>query len=533
MEKVKQWVESQAISAPWSKIGKIVIKERLPTCENYQATFTKGKIHITAESYLAAAYAIQQLDIARKANHIGDFLGDIQPTFKLRPLWINPSILQEKHLDTYCRRTLELGYNCWIIGSYREGMFTSDPIPKWNTGAIRIITKSYGIKLIYKPQLLRTFEYAAVCPIDQTYQNELHQLLTQWIADHGECDGIFWESPCHHQGYENGRGAKELLRPDLAAMEMQVLENILKKIPLFFYIPSKDLKDAQQQSTWMLKLSNSAAKSTCIAFSAVAGGIFEDHLPPHPVWEELRKTIHPSASALMPILNCGGIDQGEGLWPTLPLDLLQNFIPRSSKFSILGFAIPAPAIPSAGGFLDASLWMAAQMQWRNLPISLLAETWFNVFHPKEPFSKHYQTLEQFRSIVKEISHIRSIAHQPSRQLIPPPDCRSRIDSTVALLKHLDTVMSISPSAHTPQKPGLREYYPFFSRDVKKILSLFAQHLGVPTPHLMQGHDQGDGFWTDLSNPEGIKRWRREHPRKGPQGSIMEQILQENRFEINE
>ncbi len=530
MEKVKQWAETLQASNPWPRLAKIQVGNS--KSEGYQSEIQRGKLKIVAEGPIALAVALTQLEIARKANHLSDFLGEAQPQHKLRPLWIEPQILDANLLDRLCERTLELGYNSWIIGKHHDEMFSN--LTKVNYRTVHSALKSYGIKLIVKPELIRHFEHASTCPLDTNYQKEIKNLLSNWIEANGTPDYLFWRSLCHHPGFENASKAKESLRVDLAIAELKVLEAILKgKSKLVYYLPSLDLQDAKQQSTWMKSLCNAAEKNTIFAFSALAGSPFEDHLIPHPFWEEIRKSPIISQVPLLPILNCGAITQGEGLWPNLPLDLIQTYVPRTYRTNFIGIAIPTPAFPTPGSILDANLWIASQMQWRKLSVDLLAETWFSAYHPKISFNRYKEILENLREVSKELSHIRSIANQPARQLIPPPDCRTRIESIIAHIKHLDVVFQSLPSKNSDSQPSLSEYYPYFSRDAKKMLSQLAQHLGVPTPHLMQSHDQGEGFWTDLVRPEGVKSWMRQTPRIGEPGSTMDKILRENRFNFNE
>jgi hypothetical protein len=383
--------------------------------------------------------------------------------------------------------------------------------------------------LALKPRIVRTFGGAAVCPLDHSYRQELANALDDFLIETEGCDALYWESPCLTPGFENNPSARDCLKSDLVIKELRMLEEILGcRTQLIYYLPASCFSEAAEQSEWMAELCDAAGKNTVIAFPAAGGQLSDDHAAPHPFWKELRRSPDISSTRLMPVINCGGIEQGEGLWPNLPMDLIQTYLPRCYRHTFAGIAIPCPALPGEGSFLEGALWIASQAQWRDLPAELLAETWHAARRPSEEYGESKIRLENIREVIKGISSLRQLVNQKARSLIPTAENRAKVERVIALIKLLDCQLSASGiPAMQDHPPTLDDYQLYFLRDAKRMTAYLAQHLSVPTPHLLQGQDLGEGFWTDIA----YNAFRRDVPRQGNPGSKMARIFLENRFEF--
>lgn len=522
MEKVKQWITDRLKETAFAQTAQWRIKEG--TGEGYEVLEHKGKLQIKADSGLAAAYALHQLELAWKAGHFADYLGRVEPKFTLRPLWLAPEYIQAADIESLCRITVALGFNAWIVGSFFEGMFSLEPCQKWPVAAWRSLLHSYGLKLWVKPQFQRAFGYAAVCPLDSTYRLELEGLLESWLKEAGECDGVFWESPRLEQGFENALSVKDCLHGDILVSELKMLERgIGGKKKLIYYLPADRPADAAACAPWITSLCDAAAPKTMIAFPATAGSPFDDHLPPHPCWAHLRASSGNSAAHLLPIVNGGGISQGEGLWPGLALDLFLEYIPRCYRHPFAGIIIPAQTLPRQGTFLQGSLWIGSQAQWGPLQPELIADTWLAAYRSKEP----KEALHLIRHIIKEISYLRSTA-AASRRASPPVESKARVEKAIASLKYLEHLIPSARTAAKSEASPLADYYPLFVQDAKRMIGQLARHLSIPTPHLLPAGGLDDCFWSEAIL--GPSQWRRSGPRRGDPGSKMAAILIENGFE---
>ncbi|MBA3604354.1 MAG: hypothetical protein H0W50_12135, partial [Parachlamydiaceae bacterium] len=71
-----------------TRLPKLVLSLKNNESESYCARYAAGKLTIEAGSLLAQTYAICQLGTAIKAGHLSDFIGENNPRFPLRPLWL-------------------------------------------------------------------------------------------------------------------------------------------------------------------------------------------------------------------------------------------------------------------------------------------------------------------------------------------------------------------------------------------------------------------------------------------------------------
>src|SRR5262249_8566425 len=137
-------------------------------------------------------------------------------------------------------------------------------------------------------------------------------------------DYIFWEARFQNPAVRKNPAYRGMLNRDLAFEEMRLLESSLKKVPLIYYVPFYELGFED----WLPEFIDDAANTTIIAFPAAAGKESHEHLPPNPLWHQLRLSPDVSATRLLPIINGGLLNRGNGLWPVLPLDVLEMYLPR-------------------------------------------------------------------------------------------------------------------------------------------------------------------------------------------------------------
>src|ERR1700733_1900741 len=340
--------------------------------EGFKLSYCAGKITIEAENLLAAAYALNRLSVTLSSNQLAESLGRNDPCFPLRPLWFidyNASHFNEIKVEKICRRLIEWGYNAVCLGLHLEDLEKDDV--KDSLSCLEIIHQ-FGLKLIIKPSLA---DSETVFLLDQSFRKQFQQKLDK-LKKIKNLDYILWKGTFLNPTIRQRLAYHGMLHRDFAREEVQFFENSLNG-SLIYFVPFD--RHINKQEDWLPDFFYDVGKNTIIAFPAVAGIETMDHLLPHPLWYQLRQCPDISATRLLPIINGGLIDQGEGRWPTLPLDLIERFVSRCYRHHFAGVLVLTKHFPGKEGWLDASLWISGQNQWNKVSPSLLAETWFAAF----------------------------------------------------------------------------------------------------------------------------------------------------------
>jgi hypothetical protein len=532
--------------------------------EGFHVTSSRGVTHIDAQSPLAAAYGISQLSVAIKSGYLGEFLGSSSPRFSLRPLWLGagcevaistdiaialprfmsmPGQTTEQRDGTcafFCRRLIELGYNAIVLGA-RESL--QNPLQSATVRDVSdfiSLVHAYGLKVIIKPALaLDVVASQLLCsPVNSAYRKWIMDSFSSLWQLLPSIDYVFWESGLLHADFAKDPLAKDMLMLELVSAEVNLLEQALPaKTFLIYYLPVLDSVSAKQQAIWISLLCDEVGEHTTIAFSAVAGDCFEDHLMPHPFWEQLRTSPDASSTRLMPLVNIGMVSQGEGLWPSPALDLVEKYYSRLCRHHFAGVMALANMLPQQGSVLDCCLWVAGQSQWRSSSPAALAEMWFRTFRAEWDFFASEEIMKGARQLVVELSMLRSLTQEANRDSILSEDCRVVTESILARLKEL-----LLRSEKLERKrlkranvPSIFDYMQVFARDVQRIVLHFLQCFNLSYPHVLGSEELTDSFWMQLSPGagQGIRSVAKvvfsKEPNSGPVGSRMEAIYRENRL----
>lgn len=459
--------------------------------ENYVSSYAGGTITLTANNPLSAAFGLSQLLVGVLSGHLSDFLGERQPRWTLRPLWI-----QQEHdisnPDLFCRRIIELGYNAVLLS---------------HSGSLGKALKEHGLKVILT---LPNNDHPS--PLHPLYKQNVRSNL----AKAKDADFIFLESRCCHPEFFAHPSSQDYVEEELVALEAKTAEEALSANQrLIFYVPADSVASAKKQALWLPRLCDDVGNKTVIAFSATAGDPVSDHLSPHPFWDILRKTIRHSATPLLPIVNIGGIKQGDGLWPSVAIDLIEKYYSRCESSPFAGVIALTKHVPRRGGMLDCSLWAAAQYLWKPASPTLLAETWFSA----NRFDFSLSSLRHVREIITGLSYLRSL------DTLPHDECRVVAESIVALLKREQVCGN---------KQGYSDYLPYFIRDVRRLLFHCLQNRNIPMAGVLAGDDFQESFWAGATSlGQGFRGGAEvtvyQDPKRGAPGSEMEKIFLANRL----
>lgn len=443
--------------------SRIVPKPAQP--QGYSATCRAGELHITANSAVGLAGAIAQLTIALKSGHLEEFLGDRAPRCPWRILWTkDPTALQPA-------RILELGYNAVLTD-----------VATSSAAALRREGIAVALKVAPPPLATR-------CPLNEEYREALRQALGSLT----EIDFIFWESQLLHATFAQDRLAEDSTFYELVQAEADLLQASLPPgCRLLFYVPCTDAAQARQQALWLGRLCDAAGSSTMVSFPLTVGDPGLPGQPVHPFWELLRKKRDPSSTPLLPVFNGGALGLGEGLWPVLPLEILECCRSHMLGPHFAGAIAMTPLIPLGNGLLACSLWVAAQMLWTDTSAYRLVETWCAAMKPEFDYPSHATAITLAGEVAAELSRMAGGKGGT---------CTSgHVDVVAAKLRLLDSLyLSADHSRSSPEPITLHDYFRYFSRDAWCLLHYHTDRLRLPGPGVPQAVDHSGGFWTRLAS----------------------------------
>ncbi len=539
MQKAKE-VVSGLVEQFQTEVNKFTLETRVDSTlqtEEIRSQYAGGVVRLEAGSDRALIYGLEQLLTGYKSGHNGEFLGTHHSHLPFRPLWlgsdqviklsdsfslgISKQVIEQT--DQLCRNCLMMGYNAVILGG-RLGIVDQEESVEFS-GFLEIVRifNSYNIQVYLKPQLILPKKCKSYCPLDRSYQSFLQKAFSSLSLP---ISGYFWESALLYHEFQLHDKAKEMTLADLVLAEVKLIEeNLKKEQSLLFYIPTQDGDGASQHASWLPEFCDDVGNNTMIAFSSVSGDPAEDHLCSHPLWEALRRLPDVSATRLLPIVNSGAVDQGEGLWPAPPFDSLQYYLNRCFRHHFAGVIGLANQVPENKGLLHMCLWVAGHAQWSKRDPYLLAETWCTAYRKEWDIGNDVNALDKVRWLVKDLSRLRGVGDEKSRESLSQEECRCLGESIIAQLKQLSFLFHQEQKKGN-EKPSFLDYFTCFSHDARHVLSHVLQKCNVPLSNIIEDSYDSCGFWTKRQGNGKITLL--DQPVKGRVGSSMEKIYYENR-----
>lgn len=509
--------------------------------EAFEAEYAAGKVRINAESPLAAAYGMHQMQAAIESGHLSEFLGTSSPRFPLRVLWVGADMYLSLNdqikvgvpyffsklqgIERFCQVAISLGFNAIIFGEKNSENLKrcQSSHETLDFSVISACLHAFGLKVIVKP----TWDLGECrSPTNQAYRKKILDGLKVFVSNRGDgCDFIFWNSEIDHPSFLQSPDSRNIPAAELLEKEMQMLEEALGKAASLIYCVPVSLQTAQRRSKDLISLSQAAGSHTFLAFSAVCGPAYEDHLPPHPLWEMLRSFPYKLDTPLLPIVNLGGINQGEGLWPALPFDIYQRFFSKLYRHAFAGAISLVNHLPSERGILHGSLWIGGQMLWRERSADALAETWFYAFRKELNALRHLHVFAEVRRLILDLSALKSLLVHKDQEKISSDECRTLAEHLIAVLQRLFIYMGKELSVSV-----FSDYFLYFNRDARRIILSFLQQHHAPLAKLLVGSDSMDSFWTQTSHLYGdAKVIFLDSPFVNPNDSKMIAVYRENRL----
>lgn len=443
--------------------------------EGFELAYAGGVITVRAQSPLAELYAITLLNVAVPGGHWREFLGASEPRFSLRPLWLQAQPASEADFRYACARAAELGYNALIC----------DRNVDWTA-----IPAEYGLKSIAlsRPGQEEFFSAAGV-------------------------DYFF-----HEGAITQPEG--DLTLSETVVKDVQRLEKTMPAAAkLIYFVPFCEELSTEQSAHVILSVQREAAKGTIVAFSALAGNPLHDYLEPHPIWEKLRSSPTLQGTALMPILNAGGVFHGEGLWPGVCFELADLVCGGCRRHAFTGSIAIVNQMPPSGGFLEANLWVVGQTMWRETPPLALFETWLKANKPEGAGAHLLKLLKVVREVIVALGRLQL---EP-RDMMAEEERRIFVESVLARLRLIEAEAA-DLSKRRISKPSyvtVGDYLSFFVRDSKRVAKM---HL----PAASINDDAQESVWTKPVGEGGQKPVLLDRPNPGFANSKVALINAENR-----
>jgi len=346
---------------------------------------------------------------------------------------------------------------------------------------------------------------------------------------------IFWESMLLGPNYRYHKDAQDATEVEAVSKEVKLIESCLspgKK--LIFFIPSYSLATAKRQSSWISSFLDEMGNVSLLSFSATVGDICEDQNENHPFWKILRNSPDFSATPILPIVNFGLVGQGENLWPTANVDLIDRFLPRCHRHCFAGIISFWNYLPRKGSIGDCNFFIAGHSIRGGYSPQLLAETWFAAFRHDENFLLCWELMQDARRIVLGLSRLRMDAVEKGRDLwkadLPKATAIFLLNSVKMLLLKAKLLKG---NENTFSKVAIGEYFGFFATDIARFL----RHL-MPSMSHSEFHGislEDNGFWScsrsgkNLSTQNKSQSFFPLEPHSGYEQSAMNAIFVENRW----
>lgn len=475
--------------------------------EKYSARYAAGTISIQAESRIAALQAFSHLLLGCQSGNLQSYLGEHQAAFWLRPLWvasdyklpISPRTvlyLPEKifkdraSCELFCQETIKLGYNSVLFGDFSlsSAIYSEEAHSCEKIDDFFEIFKSYDIKVILKPIIhISKEKISHRSPLYEEYAS----LLKEELSCLPQIDYLFWESSLLEKDFIYAQKNENRLLKEIVLEEVRLLERLLPA-GLIYYLPAKSKEQAMQQSHWFLELCNDVSEKTVLSFAAICNAPYRDHSEKHPFWNLFRREIELPATPLLPIFNIGSVCQGGGLWPILTHDLYDTCLYTAFYEYFAGGIALTPHLPDKRSFLECNLLAFSHFLWRREHPYEYLQTWFSARHPEFQFDHFWGTFQKIRLVHLELSALKEVADKAQNGEsfeLGSHFFKVKVEMIVSLLKEVEGKVCGS------RKNLVVEYFPYFARDVKRMLQYISHLINLPLAGSILDDDRQESFWT--------------------------------------
>lgn len=467
----------------------------------YEIEVRQGGVHVSCKSRALAEQLQSGFSLAAQAGHIAA-LQEVPSTVADRWLWLPgervvhlkegfsialPSCITqgdlanpEEKAKRLKNKLFALGYNGIIFGARRDmpagEAFVGAPL----LGPLLKALHQLGVETALQP-MLRKEAFGSSCPVNPSYSGKVKEALSSWLQREGEAPkALIWWSRSGDRSFHQDPAAVEYLHNELILEELHLIEKaVTGKCKLFFYLnQSWEGKEKAVRQNCLTLLCEESSKGTHILFSASANEPTQATDIPHPFLNDLRQREGILHTPLLPILNLGGVGQGEGLWPCTYVKEASRLFQNHHG----GMIALANTLPELDSLLGASLWAGAHFLLKGGSPESHLETWVQALKPnwKEEDRLAVNEASRLAASLKEIQHSKS-----------DEGLKNRLSALIFRERVLQQF---------EVQPDLRLLLTAFSRDFKRIVGFIANQKGVALGAMLEGDINGPGFWTSLNRP---------------------------------
>lgn len=496
----------------------------------YGTEVHQGGVHLSCKSKALAEQLHSGFLLAAKAGHVAA-LKEAPPVVADRWLWLPgervahlregfsialPACITERDLanpEEKAKRLksklFALGYNGLIFGARRDlpagEAFVGAPF----LGPLLKALHQLGVETALQPTL-RKETFGGSCPVNPSYSRKVKEGLSSWLQREGEAPkALLWWSRSADRSFHHDPAAGEYLQNELILEELRMVEKaVAGKCKLFFYLnQSWEGKEKAVRQNCLKLLCDESEKGTQILFSATASEPTKVTEISHPFLKDLREREGALHTQLLPIVNLGGVGQGEGLWPCVYVREASKLFQNHSG----GMIALANTLPELDSLLGASLWSGAQTLLKKGSPESHFETWLQALRP------HWK--DEDRLALSEAS-LLAAGLKEIQQSKSDEGLKNRLSALIFRERVLQQF---------EVQPDQKLLLTAFARDFKRIVGYIANQKGVALGAMIEGDINGPGFWTTLGRPGDYTAFAFNRHPEGKGNPALEAILEGYRF----
>lgn len=496
----------------------------------YEIEVRQGGVHLSCKSRALAEQLQSGFQLAAQARHVAR-LQAAPPVVADRWLWLPgervahlkegfsvalPACITERDLANpeekakrLSRKLFALGYHGLIFGARRDlpagEAFMGAPL----LGPLLKALHQLGVETALQPTL-RKETFGGGCPVNPSYSSKVREALNSWFQREGEAPkALLWWSRSADRSFHHDPAAAEYLQNELILEELRLVEKaVAGRCKLFFYLnQSWEGKEKAVRQNCLQLLCDESAKGTNILFSAATKESTKATETPHPFLNDLREREGALHTQFLPIVNLGGVAQGEGLWPCVYVKEASKLFQNHSG----GMIALANTLPELDSLLGGSLWSGAQTLLKGGSPESHFETWLQALRP------HWK--EEDRLALSEASllaaNLKEIQQSKSEEGL-----KNRLSALIfreRVLQQFDV------------QPDLKLLLTAFARDFKRIVGFIANQKGVALGGMIEGDINGPGFWTVLGRPGDYTAFAFNRHPEAKGNPALEAVLESYRF----
>ncbi len=490
----------------------------------YSVSTEKDVYYVEARDSQALAEAALQLSVVDRSAGKLLIQGEQKPKFSLRPLWLFgeeyaassggislPSFDEQSHdeittmADRYALTLLGMGLNGLILGDPWKNPIGTTNHAKVKTFLSRL--KAYGIHL-----------YALVTPsLDEPpsmkdLQSRSQALKEDLESSFQELDGILVFAKMALTFDERTPFQDRLLQ------QMDVWSQAAGHKKVLFHLDLHQLYDANRALEWSEELIDYAPQNLSLVVAPYIGRGDQVSTQTNPFLSVLKRE---SRLPMTILLNTGGVNWGEGLWPTPMLSLHQEMTSLLERKSSIGPILMTRFLPRKCSYFRGVLWAAGQSQWQGRRYQDFLSFWLENYLQVESQEPAIELLLLADQLLLDLQKVKSLKNE-----------KNSMEERLKLLLAQASLLQVQLKG----QKGLGELVPlcmFFVRDVRKLVLLWSQEHKIRLQHVAEGDDLKDSFWVQVHHSSkglggSVQGKFLETPHTSTQEPLLEQLLNVSR-----